>query len=57
MKKWVFGFVLVLIFTSSWAQRTEGDSWLSVKSFGAGTLAVLYYEQAGLIQEVNVWIY
>jgi ABC-type amino acid transport substrate-binding protein len=53
MKKWVFGFVLVLIFTSSWAQRTEGDSWLNVKSFGAGTLAVLYYEQAGLIQEVN----
>lgn len=53
MKKWAFGFVLALSLTSSWAQRTEGDSWAKVKSSGAGTLAVLYYEQAGLIQDVN----
>lgn len=53
MKKWAFGFVLALCFTSAWAQRTEGDSWAKIKSSGAGTLAVLYYEQAGLIQDVN----
>ena len=40
-------FLIVLIPILSSAQ--QGDSWAKVKSTGSGTLAVLYYEQPGLI--------
>lgn len=45
---------LFIFFTGSvFAQKTEGDSWKKVKTTGTGTLSVVYYEQAGLIQQVN----
>ena len=34
------------------AQKYKGDSWAQVKAAGSGTLTVVYYEQAGLIQDV-----
>jgi ABC-type amino acid transport substrate-binding protein len=45
-------FLLLLAFTLSHivtAQKYKGDSWAKVKSAGAGTLTVVYYEQPGLI--------
>jgi membrane-bound lytic murein transglycosylase MltF len=36
-----------------YSQKYQGDSWSKIKSAGAGNLAVVYYEQPGLIQEVN----
>jgi ABC-type amino acid transport substrate-binding protein len=48
--------ITILLFTTLTqvlAQNTVGDSWATIKTNGSGTLAVLYYEQAGLIQEVN----
>jgi membrane-bound lytic murein transglycosylase MltF len=30
-----------------------GDSWAKVKAEGGGSLSIVYYEQAGLIEEVN----
>lgn len=43
---------LGITFLSS-AQKYKGDSWAAVKTAGSGTLAVVYYEQAGLIQDTN----
>ncbi|MFM8835178.1 MAG: hypothetical protein ACKOE5_13930 [Cytophagales bacterium] len=53
MRKVILAAFLVFYFSQIVAQRQEGDSWAKVKSSGSGTLAVLYYEQAGLIQDVN----
>jgi ABC-type amino acid transport substrate-binding protein len=36
---------------TGWCQ-TSGDSWAKVKSSGSGTIAVLYYEQPGLIAKM-----
>lgn len=36
-----------------WAQKYKGDSWAQVKAAGSGTLSVVYYEQAGLIQDTG----
>jgi membrane-bound lytic murein transglycosylase MltF len=36
-----------------YSQKYQGDSWSKIKSAGAGNLAVVYYEQPGLIQDVN----
>ena len=50
----IFLFLLFLLSSLSiFAQKTEGDSWATVKANGSGTLAIIYYEQAGLIQDVN----
>ncbi|WP_159453715.1 substrate-binding periplasmic protein [Ohtaekwangia koreensis] len=38
---------------SSIAQKYTGDSWSKVKSKGSGMLTIVYYDQAGLIQNVN----
>jgi ABC-type amino acid transport substrate-binding protein len=43
----ILTFVLVSHF--SIAQQYKGDSWSDIKTKGAGTLAVVYYEQPGLI--------
>lgn len=45
--------VLVLCFCAhfSFCQKYAGDSWAKIKSSGAGTLTVIYYEQPGLIYE------
>ena len=53
MRKAILAALLGFCFSQVVAQRSEGDSWAKVKSSGSGTLAVLYYEQAGLIQDVN----
>lgn len=53
MRKVILAALLGFCFSQVVAQRSEGDSWTKVKSSGSGTLAVLYYEQAGLIQDVN----
>ena len=45
--------LLLFITGSVFAQKTEGDSWKKVKTTGSGTLSVVYYEQAGLIQQIN----
>jgi ABC-type amino acid transport substrate-binding protein len=43
-------FVLAcFVVTVTTAQKYSGDSWSKVKSSGAGTLTVFYYEQPGLI--------
>lgn len=40
----------LLIFTTvCYSQNYKGDSWSTVKSNGTGTLAIVYYEQPGLI--------
>jgi ABC-type amino acid transport substrate-binding protein len=44
--------LLLALSNFSFAQK-DGDSWAKVKSAGGGNLAVVYYEQAGLIEEVN----
>jgi ABC-type amino acid transport substrate-binding protein len=36
-----------------YSQKYQGDSWEKVKTSGEGALSVLYYEQVGVIQEVN----
>jgi hypothetical protein len=43
-------FLLVSVLLA--AQQPKGDSWAKIKSSGAGTLAVLYYEQPGLIAKM-----
>jgi membrane-bound lytic murein transglycosylase MltF len=43
---------LLLITNFSIAQKI-GDSWAKVKAEGSGSLSIVYYEQAGLIEEVN----
>jgi ABC-type amino acid transport substrate-binding protein len=40
--------IILLAATSSFSQQ-KGDSWATIKSKGTGTLAILYYEQPGLI--------
>jgi ABC-type amino acid transport substrate-binding protein len=45
--------LFLLVTGTVFAQKTEGDSWKKVKTTGSGTLSVVYYEQAGLIQQVN----
>jgi ABC-type amino acid transport substrate-binding protein len=48
--KYPFVFFSLLVYSLiSNAQQKSGDSWAKVKSSGSGTLAVLYYEQPGLI--------
>jgi hypothetical protein len=41
--------VLILISVSTFSQTYKGDSWKSIKATGSGTLAVVYYEQPGLV--------
>lgn len=53
MRKTFLAALLSGICFQSIGQLTDGDSWAKVKSSGSGTLAVLYYEQAGLIQDVK----
>jgi membrane-bound lytic murein transglycosylase MltF len=52
-KKILFLSVLILVTHQLYAQKYQGDSWAKVKSAGSGDLSVIYYEQAGLIQDVN----
>lgn len=51
-KKHVLLSILVGLAYQLSAQKT-GDSWSTVKANGSGSLAIVYYEQAGLIQDVN----
>ena len=51
-KKHVLLSILVGLAYQLSAQKT-GDSWATVKANGSGSLAIVYYEQAGLIQDVN----
>src|SRR5690349_18205765 len=51
MKNFVFALLSLCIASPATAQST-GDSWAKVKSTGSGTLAVLYYEQPGLISKM-----
>ncbi len=44
-------FVLLLFASPLLAQKYTGDSWAAVDEKGGGTLAVVYYPQAGLIYE------
>lgn len=53
MKYFFILLVLVGASFSGLSQKYTGDSWASVKSKGSGTLAIVYYEQAGLIQDTN----
>jgi ABC-type amino acid transport substrate-binding protein len=41
--------ILSLFSLISFAQKYQGESWSKVKSLGAGSLTVVYYEQPGLI--------
>ncbi len=52
MKKSVLFLVLLVASPLLFAQKYQGDSWAKVKASG-GSLSVVYYEQAGLIQDVN----
>jgi ABC-type amino acid transport substrate-binding protein len=45
--------ILLCISSFSFSQVKSGDSWAKVKSSGSGTLAVLYYEQPGLIHKAS----
>jgi len=45
--------LFILFAYSGFSQKYKGDSWAKVKSSGAGTLTVVYYEQPGLIQDVD----
>jgi ABC-type amino acid transport substrate-binding protein len=45
--------LLCSVFSPLFAQKYTGDSWSKVKSKGSGTLTIVYYDQAGLIQNVN----
>jgi ABC-type amino acid transport substrate-binding protein len=51
MKHW-FVVTFILISLSGFSQL-KGDSWEKIKSSGKGVITVVYYEQPGLIQEVN----
>jgi ABC-type amino acid transport/signal transduction systems, periplasmic component/domain len=54
MKSKILFVVAAFIVTHfSYAQKYKGDSWASIKASGSGTLSVVYYEQAGLIQDTN----
>jgi len=50
MKPTLLG-LFVIIHASLFSQAYQGDSWTKVKSAGSGTLAVVYYEQQGLIYD------
>jgi ABC-type amino acid transport substrate-binding protein len=39
----------LLTSTVAFSQKYKGDSWAKVKTTGSGTLAVVYYEQPGLV--------
>lgn len=52
MKVLLVIIIAVSGFTSLHAQL-KGDSWEKIKNSGKGTVAVLYYEQPGLIQEID----
>lgn len=41
--------LLLILSTLCYAQTYKGDSWSTVRSNGSGTLAIVYYEQPGLI--------
>jgi hypothetical protein len=45
--------VILVLFISNiaFAQKYTGDSWATVNTKGSGTLAVVYYPQAGLIED------
>ncbi|MFD1002364.1 substrate-binding periplasmic protein [Ohtaekwangia kribbensis] len=45
--------LLCSVFSPLYSQKYTGDSWSKVKSKGSGTLTIVYYDQAGLIQNVN----
>jgi ABC-type amino acid transport substrate-binding protein len=47
MKNLIPAFLLLISITAF--SQSKGDSWAKVKSGGSGTLAILYYEQPGLI--------
>jgi membrane-bound lytic murein transglycosylase MltF len=51
--RYKFLVIGLFISTALSAQKYQGDSWTKIKSAGTGNLAVVYYEQPGLIQEVN----
>ena len=53
MKSFSLTLVCLLISLLSIAQKYKGDSWAKVKAAGSGNLSVVYYEQAGLIQDAN----
>jgi ABC-type amino acid transport substrate-binding protein len=42
-------FLFLLVSITAFSQLSKGDSWAKVKTGGSGTLAILYYEQPGLI--------
>jgi hypothetical protein len=43
---------LVITFTiPAIGQKYQGDSWAKIKAAGSGTLAVVYYEQPGLVSK------
>ncbi|HEY0742832.1 MAG TPA: ABC transporter substrate-binding protein [Chryseosolibacter sp.] len=44
---------LLILSTVSYSQSYKGDSWSTIKSNGSGTLAIVYYEQPGLILKVD----
>lgn len=47
-------FILLVFVTHfCYSQKYTGDSWATVNEKGSGTLAVVYYPQAGLIEEEN----
>jgi hypothetical protein len=50
MKKYLL-LVLCVSAHFCFSQKYAGDSWAKVKSSGAGTLTIMYYEQPGLIYE------
>src|SRR5687767_1605995 len=41
----------LLISTVAISQKYKGDSWAKIKTAGSGTLAVVYYEQPGLVSK------
>ncbi|MFM9839265.1 MAG: transporter substrate-binding domain-containing protein [Cyclobacteriaceae bacterium] len=52
MNKKILFISVLIVLTSQLCAQKIGDSWAKVKSEG-GSLSVVYYEQAGLIEEVN----
>jgi ABC-type amino acid transport substrate-binding protein len=53
MKKFFNLLVLITISQATLAQKYSGDSWTDVKANGKGTLTIVYYDQAGLIQKID----
>ncbi|MBI1767843.1 MAG: transporter substrate-binding domain-containing protein [Bacteroidetes bacterium] len=51
MKKLIFLFLVVS--NLAYAQKYSGDSWATVNNKGNGTLSVVYYPSAGIIEEEN----